>query len=120
MVIAKSHEENTHPVNFNAETEFVGRKDDFLSRSCNNKVLSFFEELEKKGCTIINASGDADVDIVKAAVTQIMVWNGKDGDMNTVDWGWKLVYSRFWPVMTSNNAAPESLLQMIHCNCTTA
>ena len=26
------------------------------------------EELEKKGCTVVNASGDADVDIVKAAV----------------------------------------------------
>ena len=26
------------------------------------------EELENKGCTVINASGDADVDIVKAAV----------------------------------------------------
>ena len=32
--------ENTHPiVNFNAETEFVGRKDDFLSRSCNKQGL---------------------------------------------------------------------------------
>lgn len=26
------------------------------------------EELEKKGCPVIKASGDADVDIVKAAV----------------------------------------------------
>ena len=26
------------------------------------------EELEKKGCTVVNASGDADVDTVKAAV----------------------------------------------------
>ncbi len=63
--------ENTHPiVNFNAETEFVGRKDDFLSRSCNKQGLInlMTEDLEKKGCTVINASGDADVDIVKAAV----------------------------------------------------
>ena len=29
---------------------------------------SYDEELEKKGCTVINASGDVDVDIVKAAV----------------------------------------------------
>lgn len=63
--------ENTHPiVNFNAKTEFVGRKNDFLSRSCNKQGLInlMTEELEKKGCTVINASGDADVDIVKAAV----------------------------------------------------
>ncbi|KAJ8280237.1 hypothetical protein GJAV_G00052180 [Gymnothorax javanicus] len=102
------------------------------------------EELEKKGCTVINASGDADVDIVKAAVKasehqpitligedtdllilllcyaerlpptesstkyhcrrayfQIMVWIGKEGDMNTVDWGWELVDNQFLPVMTS-------------------
>ncbi|KAK3880070.1 hypothetical protein Pcinc_015409 [Petrolisthes cinctipes] len=51
---------------------------------------------------------------------QIMVWIGKEGDMNTVDWGWKLVDNRFLPVMTSKTAAPECLLQMIHCNCTTA
>lgn len=51
---------------------------------------------------------------------QIMVWIGKEGDMNTVDWGWKLVDNWFLPVMTSKTAAPESLLQMIHCNCTTA
>ncbi|XP_016426339.1 eIF-2-alpha kinase activator GCN1-like [Sinocyclocheilus rhinocerous] len=47
---------------------------------------------------------------------QIMVWIGKEGDMNTVDWGWKLVDNRFLPVMTSKTAAPESLLQMIHCS----
>ncbi len=64
-------DENTHPiVNFNEETEFVGRKGDFLSRSCNKQGLInlMTEDLEKKGCTVINASGDADVDIVKAAV----------------------------------------------------
>ncbi|XP_051243778.1 uncharacterized protein LOC127356229 [Dicentrarchus labrax] len=66
--------ENTDPiVNFNAETEFVGRKDDFLSRSCNKQGLInlMTEELEKKGCTVVNALGDADVDIVKAAVKAI-------------------------------------------------
>ena len=59
--------ENTHPiVNFNAETEFVGRKDYFLTRSCNKQGLInlMTEELEKKGCSVINASGDADVDII--------------------------------------------------------
>ena len=63
--------ENTHPiVNFNAETECVGRKDDFLSRSCHKQGLLnlMTEELQYKGCNVIKASGDADVDIVKAAV----------------------------------------------------
>ena len=32
--------QNTHPiVNFNAKTEFVGRKDEFLSRPCNKQGL---------------------------------------------------------------------------------
>ena len=63
--------QNTHPViNFTAQTEFVGRKDDFLSVSVNKQGLIKLvtEELEKKGCTVINAPGDADVDIVKVAI----------------------------------------------------
>ncbi len=47
------------------------QKDDFLSsRFCNKQGLInlMTEELEKEGCTFINASGDADMNIVKAAV----------------------------------------------------
>ncbi len=40
---------------------------------------------------------------------QIMVWIGKEGDMNTVDWGWKLVDNRFLPVMTSKPPADDPL-----------
>lgn len=63
--------QNTHPaVSFNANTKFVGKKDDFLSRPCNKQGLIHLitEELHKKGCTVINAPGDADVDIAKAAI----------------------------------------------------
>ena len=287
--------QNTHPiVSFNAKTEFVGKKEDFLSRPCNKQGLIDLvtEELQMKDCKVINASGDADVDIVKAAIKasqhqpttligedtdllilllyyadtnnkglyfrsdkstvpkvydisemkqvlgsdlcsqllfihaftgcdttsriynvgkksafqklangeltiqtcanafllpnqtknviedlgskvmavmfggkstdslaslrynlfskriisaksfvtperlpptesstkyhclrvyyQIMVWIGKGSDMNAVDWGWKLEDNRFVPVMTEKTAAPKSLLQMVHCNCTTA
>ncbi|KAG7165603.1 hypothetical protein Hamer_G013102 [Homarus americanus] len=268
------HEQITRPIiSFNAKTEFVGRKDDFLSRSCNKQGLIDLvtEELQKKGCTVINALGDADMDIVKAAIKasqhqlttligedtdllilllynaeansrglyfrsdkstvpkvynisemkqvlgsdmcsqllfihtftgcdttshifsvgkkpvrmrfcsqikqsviedlgskamavlfggkstdslaslhynllikkivsaksfvtpeslpptksstkyhsfrkyyQIMVWTGKESDMNAVDWGWKLEDNQFVPVMTKKTAVPESLLQMIH------
>ncbi|KAG7158010.1 hypothetical protein Hamer_G014891 [Homarus americanus] len=51
---------------------------------------------------------------------QIMVWTGKESDMNTVDWEWKLEDNQFVPVMTKKTAVPENLLQMVHCNCTTA
>lgn len=50
---------------------------------------------------------------------QIMVWAEMGSDMNPVDWGWKLEDNQFVPVMTNKAAAPERLLQMIHCNCTT-
>ena len=47
----------------------MGRKDDFLSRSCNKQeLLNLMTEELEKGCTVSNASGDADVDIVKAPV----------------------------------------------------
>jgi len=57
-------------ISFTAQTEFVGRKDDFLSRSSNKQGLIKLvtDELQKKGCTVINAPGDADVDIVKVAI----------------------------------------------------
>lgn len=51
---------------------------------------------------------------------QIMVWTGNESDLNVVDWGWKLEGNQFVPVMTKKAAAPETLLQMVHCNCKTA
>ena len=50
--------------------EFSGKKGDFLSRDSNKQGLINLvsDGLRKRGCNVINASGDADVDIVKAAV----------------------------------------------------
>ena len=49
---------------------FVGNKDDFLSNERNKKELIdiITERLSLKGCHVIQAVGDADIDIVKAAV----------------------------------------------------
>ena len=46
------------------------KKDDFLSRSCNKQGLIYFatEEVKKKGCTVVNASGDAHMEIVKVVI----------------------------------------------------
>ena len=60
-----------HPVvSFTAETEFSGKKDEFLSRDINKQRLIWFvtDDLRKKGCTVVNAVEDADVDKVKTAV----------------------------------------------------
>ena len=50
--------------------EFSGKKGDFLSRDSNKQGLInlISDGLRKRGCNVINASGDVDVDIVKAAV----------------------------------------------------
>ena len=50
---------------------------------------------------------------------QIMVWIGMESDMDPLDWGWKLENDKLSPIMTRQKAAPEVLLKMIHCNCTT-
>jgi hypothetical protein len=51
---------------------------------------------------------------------QIMVWLGLDNNLDATDWGWKIEDHQFVPVMTAKNAAPDNLLQIVHCNCTTA
>ena len=78
----------TQPVvRFNADTEFVGKKDDFLSTPCNKQGLidMITRELQAGGSTVINAAGDADVDIVKAAIKasrhQTTTLIGEDTDL---------------------------------------
>ena len=62
---------NVHPViSFTEETVFAGKKDEFLSRDRNkqNMIDLISEKLRAKGCEVINAPVDADVQIVKVAV----------------------------------------------------
>ena len=54
------------------------------------------------------------------AYYQIMVWTEQEGDMDVTNWGWKLEENSLIPIMSEMNAAPDILLKMIHCNCTTA
>ncbi len=50
---------------------------------------------------------------------QIMVWMGVENDMKATDWGWKEESHQLIPVMTEENAAPDDLLKVVHCNCST-
>lgn len=64
---------NLHPiVSFTKETQFSGKKEDFLSRDKNkaNVIALISTALTKRGCHVIHSPGDADVDIVKATVEQ--------------------------------------------------
>ncbi|KAK4304743.1 hypothetical protein Pmani_023319 [Petrolisthes manimaculis] len=67
---------NSHPiVHFTADTEFSGKKEEFLSKDVNKQTLikMIIAELRRSDCDIVNAPGDADVDIVKAAVRASLV-----------------------------------------------
>jgi hypothetical protein len=57
-------------VNIADATKFVGKKEDFLSNVENKRAMIdlIAKCLKQKGCHVIQAEGDADVDIVKAAV----------------------------------------------------
>ena len=58
-------------VNISDATKFVGKKDHFLANNSNKQALIYMigDHLRQKGCHVIHAEGDADVDIVKAAIT---------------------------------------------------
>lgn len=58
-------------VNITEATKFVGKKEDFLSNEINKKSMidMITTCLRQQECHVIQAEGDADVDIVKAAVT---------------------------------------------------
>jgi len=61
-----------HPVvSFTSETEFIGKKEEFLSRDTNKQrfINLISAELRVRGCNVINSPGDADVDIALAAVS---------------------------------------------------
>lgn len=51
---------------------------------------------------------------------QIMTWLGVESTMESTDWGWKSENNVLKPVMNSKNPAPENLLKIVHCNCTSS
>ena len=50
---------------------------------------------------------------------QIMIWLGLESSLDATDWSWKIENNQFMPVMTEKNPAPDTLLKVVHCNCTT-
>ena len=60
-----------HPVvRFAAETELSYKKEEFLSRDTSKQRLirMISDQLRERDCTVVNAHGDVDVDIVKTTV----------------------------------------------------
>ena len=50
---------------------------------------------------------------------QVKQWQGEDGDLSIEGWGWKLRGNKVCPITTELPPAPENLLKMIQCNCST-
>ena len=50
---------------------------------------------------------------------QISVWKGTDSNLQATDWGWKLHDGHYEPLTMDCSPAPETLLKMMRCNCTT-
>jgi len=61
---------NANKVNITEVTKFAGKKEDFLSNEANKQAMIqlIIERMQQKGCDVIQAEGDADVDIAKAAI----------------------------------------------------
>jgi hypothetical protein len=74
-------------VNITETTKFVGKKDDFLSNENNKKSLidMITVRLRERDCHVVQAEGDADLDIVKAAIamstTKSTTLIGEDTDL---------------------------------------
>ena len=48
---------------------------------------------------------------------QTMSWMGMESDIDPLDWGWSQEDNQ--PIMSYMNAALDTILKMVHCNCTT-
>ena len=108
-------------VNISDATKFVGKKEDFLSNSENKQAMIdlIAKCLQQKGCHVIQAEGDADVDIVKAAVSMCEYKSttliGEDTDLlilllhhATLKDSHEL-YFRFKPGIKQNNMCTTSM-----------
>ena len=67
----RSQKLNVNKVNITEMTILSGKKDDFLSNGANKQALIqlIMERMKQKGCDVIQAEGDADIEIAKAAIS---------------------------------------------------
>jgi len=73
-----------HPiVSFTAETDFSGKKEDFLSRDKNkaDTIALISTALTERGCHVIQSPGDADIDIIERSRLCTTTLVGEDTDL---------------------------------------
>ena len=119
-------------ISFAADTQFSGKKDEFLSIGTNKQKLIWLvsDVLRKMDCIVMKAQEDADVDIVKAALetshlhTTTLI--GEDTDLLVLllhyheKPHWKSLYCRSDKTTTGNAKAYNinHLKEMIENNMT--
>ena len=66
----RSRNLTANKVNITQATKFVGEKENCLSNEANEQTLIqlIMERMRQSGCDVIQAEGDADVEIAKAAI----------------------------------------------------
>ena len=66
----RSRNKSVNKVNIKGEKTIVGKKEDFFSNEANKQAIIqlIIECLRQRGCEVIQAEGDADVEITKAAI----------------------------------------------------
>ena len=50
---------------------------------------------------------------------QISTWSNSNNNLHPCQWGWVEKENKYYPMTTDQSAAPESLLIIIHCRCST-
>ena len=49
---------------------------------------------------------------------QVIEWKTlMDVQLDSLNWGWRLLNASYEPIMTDTNPAPENILNFIRCNC---
>ena len=70
MSISNGAPKLQNKVDISIATQFVGKKDCLANNIHNQALIKLIAScMQQKGCHVIHAEGDADVDIAKTAVT---------------------------------------------------
>ena len=99
---------------------YNGKKDDLLNTlRCtrySEKVAKSATRVEPKSLSPTSAAAKYHSYRV---YHQICHWKNSESDLSAELWGWTLTENGYYPIMTDLPPAPEALLKVVRCNCTT-
>ena len=99
---------------------YNGKKDDSLNSlrliRYTEKVAKSFSRVEPKSLPPTSAAAKYHSYRV---FFQVCDWKNTECELLAESWGWKITESGYYPIMSDLPPAPEELLQVVRCNCTT-